>query len=160
DRLIAARPKDGSLHLDRSAVYGKLGRDSNRQAELDRIFELGADEGVVIPRAEELGRAGKWSEAARLLAGWGRRGPLTQQLAQAWANACRQAKDYAGCREACGADLAWQGSDPTVVWNALSAASVFALGPKGLDDYRVPIAWLESRLSAVPAPRPLIKHYF
>jgi WD40 repeat protein/tetratricopeptide (TPR) repeat protein len=160
DRLIAERPKDGSLHLERAAVYGRLGREADRQAELARVYELGADEGVVMPRAEELGRAGKWSEAVRLLAGCGRRGPLSQQLAQAWTIACLQAKDYAGYREACAADQAWHGPDPTVVWNALSAASVFALGPKGLDDYRVPIAWMERRLSAVPVPRPLIKHYF
>src|SRR5262249_30608590 len=44
------------------------------------------------------------------------------------------------------------------IWNALSAASVFALGAKGLDDYRVPIAWFERRLSAVPAPKPEVKH--
>ena len=160
DRLIAERPKDGSLHLERTAVYGKLGREADRQAELARVFELGADEGVVIPRAEELGRAGRWSEAAKLLAVCGRRGPLSQQLAQAWAIACLQAKDYAGYREACAADLAWQGSDPTVVWNALSAASVFGLGPEGLDDYRVPIAWMESRLSAAPARSPEVRHLF
>jgi hypothetical protein len=57
DRLIAARPKDGSLHLDRAAVLGKLGREVDRQAELACVFELGADEGVVLPWAEELGRA-------------------------------------------------------------------------------------------------------
>jgi WD40 repeat protein/tetratricopeptide (TPR) repeat protein len=160
DRLIAARPKDWSLHLNCAAVYGKLGREADRQSELARVYELGAEEGVVIPRADELAKAGRWSEAASLLAGCGRRGPLSQQLAQAWAIACLQAKDDAGYREACAADLAWQGSDPTVVWNALSAAQVFALGPKGLDDYRVPIAWMESRLSAVPAPRPLLRHLF
>jgi WD40 repeat protein/tetratricopeptide (TPR) repeat protein len=160
DRLIAARPKDWSLHLNRAAVYGKLGREADRQSELARVYELGADPGVVIPRAEELGRAGRWSEAASLLAGCGRRGPLSQQLAQAWAIACLQAKDYAGYREACAADLAWQGADPTVAWNALSAASVFALERKGLDDYRVPIAWIERLLSAVPGPRPVIRHYF
>jgi hypothetical protein len=80
-------------------------------------------------------------------------------LAQAWAIACLQAKDEAGYREACAAVLAWQGSEPTVVWNALSAASVFALGAKGLDDYRVPIGWMESSLSAVPAPKPVVRHY-
>jgi Flp pilus assembly protein TadD len=160
DRLSAARPKDGSLHLERAAVYGKLGREADRQAELARVFGLGADEAVVIPQAEELGRAGRWSEAASLLAGCGRRGPLSQQLAQAWAIACPQAKDHAGYREACVADLACQGSDPTVVWNALSAASVFAMGPEGLDDYRVPIVWMESRLSAEPAPRPEVRHMF
>jgi hypothetical protein len=42
----------------------------------------------------------------------------------------------------------------------LAAASVFALGPKGLDDYRVPMGWMESRLSAVPAPIPEEKHLF
>jgi hypothetical protein len=79
-------------------------------------------------------------------------------LAQAWAIACLLAKDDAGYRKACAAALAWQGSEPTVIWNALTAASVFALGPKGLDDYRVPIGWMESRLSAVPAPSPLGRH--
>ena len=54
DRLIAARPDDGMLHEDRAAVYGKLGREADRQAELARVFELGADEGLVIPRPRSL----------------------------------------------------------------------------------------------------------
>jgi tetratricopeptide (TPR) repeat protein len=160
DRLIDARPKVGSLHLERAAVYGKLGREADRQSELARVFELGAGEGVVLPRAEELGRAGRWNEAAKLLASCGRREPLSRQLIQAWAIACLYAKDQAGYREACAVDLACQGSGPPLVWDALSAASVFALGPEGLDDYRVPIAWMETRLSAVPAPRPEVRHMF
>ena len=150
DRLIAARPDDGTLHEDRAAVYGKLGREADRQAELARVFELGADEGLVIPRAEELGRAGRWAEAAGLLARCGRTGPLSRELAQAWGIACLKAGDRAGYREACAAFLAGQGPDPTVVWNALAAASLFALGAEGLDDYRVPMGWFEKRLSAVP----------
>ncbi len=67
DRLIAARPDDGTLHEERASVYGKLGREADRQAELARVFELGADQGLVIPRAEELGRAGRWADAAGLL---------------------------------------------------------------------------------------------
>ena len=136
DRLIAARPDDGMLHEDRAAVYGKLGREADRQAELARVFELGADEGLVIPRAEELGRAGRWAEAAGLLARCGRTGPLSRELAQAWGIACLKAGDRAGYREACAAFLACQGPDPTVVWNALTAASLFALGAEGLDDYQ------------------------
>ena len=139
DRLIAARPDDGSLHEDRAAVYGKLGREADRQAELARVFELGADEGLVIPRAEELGRAGRWAEAAGLLARCGRTGPLSRELAQAWGIACLKAGDRAGYREACAAFMACQGPEPTVVWNALAAASLFALGAEGLDDYQVPI---------------------
>src|SRR5262249_15177433 len=73
--------------------------------------------------------------------------------------ACLQAKDDAGYREACAAVLAWQGSGPTV-YNAVSAASVFALRPKSLDDYRVPIAWFERHLSDVPDLRDIWKHAF
>ncbi len=47
-----------------------------------------------------------------------------------------------------------------MVWNALSAGSVFGLGPDGLDDFRVPIAWMESRLSAAPARSPEVRHLF
>ena len=160
DRLIAARPDDASLHEDRAAVYGKLGREADRQAELARVFELGADQGVVIPRAEELGRAGRWAEATGLLARCGRTGPLSRELAQAWGIACLKAGDRAGYREACAAFIASQGPDPTVVWNALSAASLLALGAEGLDDYQKAMGWFESRLSATPAPRAVYRHYF
>jgi Flp pilus assembly protein TadD len=160
DRLLAARPDDRTLHEDRAAVYGKLGREADRQAELARVFELGADEGLVIPRAEELSRAGRWAEAAGLLARCGRSGPLSRELAQAWGIACLKAGDRPGYREACAADVVCQGPNPTVLWNELSASSLFALAAEGLDDYQVAMAWLERRLSAVPAARPLYRHYF
>src|SRR5262249_49914717 len=148
DRLIAARPDDGLLHEDRAAVYGMLGREADRQAELARVFELGADEGLVIPRAEELGRAGRWAEAAGLLARCGRKGPVSRELAQTWGIACLKAGNRAGYRDACAAFMTWEGPDPTVVWNALSAASLLALAPGAIEDYRVPIAYFEKRLSA------------
>jgi predicted Zn-dependent protease len=160
DRLIVARPDDASLHEERAAVYGKLGREADRMAEVTRVFELGADEGLVIPRAEELGRAGRWDEAARLLARCGRTGLLSQDLARAWVIACLKAGDGAGYREACAAIIAGQGPDPAVVWSVLNAASLFAMGAEGLDDYEVPMAWCEKRLSAHPAPHAMIRHMF
>jgi tetratricopeptide (TPR) repeat protein len=160
NRLTDARPDDPLLHEYRAAIYGKLGREADPQKEIDTVFKLGADEGLVIPKAEQLARAGRWIEAAALLARCGRKGPLSRELAQAWSIACLRAGDRAGYREVCMADMAVQGSDPTVVWNALSAASLFALGPDGLDDYRTAIAWLERRLST-PAPlAPKVRHYF
>jgi predicted Zn-dependent protease len=152
-RLISARPDDATLHEYRAAVHGKLGREADRRADLARALELGADQGLVIPRAEELGRAGRWVEAAGLLARCGRTGPLSQELAQVWVIASLEAGDRAGYREACAAFLACQGPDPTIVWNALAGAGFFALGAEGLDDYRVPMGWCEKRLSAGPAPR-------
>jgi len=160
DRLIAARPGDWSLHEERAEVYGKLGREADRQAELVRVFELGADQGLVIPRAEELGRAGRWAEAAALLARCGRTGPLSRELAQAWGIACLRADDRAGYREACAAVLARQWPDPIVAWDATHAGSLLALGVQGLDDYRVPIAWFERRLADVPVPPPIYHPYY
>ena len=160
DRLIAARPDDAMLHEDRAAVYGKLGREADRQADMARVFELGADEGLVLPRSEELARAGRWAEAEALLARCGRRGPVSRVLAQAWGIACLKANDRAGYREACAAFMAWEGPNPTVVWNALSLASLLSLGPGAVEDQRVPVAWFEKRLSATPAPPPLYRHLF
>jgi hypothetical protein len=160
DRLIAARPDDWTLHEERASVYGKLGREADRQAELARVFKLGGDQGVVIPRAEELGRAGRWAEAAGLLARCGRIGPFIRELAQAWGIACLKAGDRAGYREACAAVLARQWPDKIVAWDATLAGSLLALGVQGLDDYRVPIAWFERRQADVPVPPPIYHPYY
>jgi WD40 repeat protein/tetratricopeptide (TPR) repeat protein len=151
DRLIAARPGDWTLHEDRAAVYGKLGREADRQAELARVFELGPDAGLVVPRAEQLGRAGRWSDAAHLLARCSRTNPVSRELAQPWAVASLSAGDHAAYREACAAFLAFEGPHPTVFWNAVNLASVLALGPGGRDDFRQPIAYFEKQLTAEAA---------
>ena len=75
DRLIAARTDD-QICSRNSRGYGKLGRETDRQAQLALVFERGADQGVVIPRAGQLGRGGGWAEAALLLARCSRAGPL------------------------------------------------------------------------------------
>jgi hypothetical protein len=46
DRRTAARPDDGTLHEERAADSGKVGRVGDRQAEFAHVFELGADQGV------------------------------------------------------------------------------------------------------------------
>jgi eukaryotic-like serine/threonine-protein kinase len=160
DRLIAARPDDAMLREERAAVYSKLGREADREADMARVFELGADEALILPRAEELGRAGRWAEAAGLLARCGRSGPVSRQLAQAWGIACLKGGDRAGYREACAAVMAREGPNPTVVWNALSQASLLALASGAIEDYREPIAYFEKRLSATPAPPPLYQRLF
>jgi serine/threonine protein kinase/WD40 repeat protein/tetratricopeptide (TPR) repeat protein len=160
DRLIAARPDDGSLHEDRAAVYAKLGREDDRQADLARVFELGADEGLVMTRAEALGRAGRWAEAAGLLARRGRSSSVSRELAQAWGVASVRAGDRAAYREACAALLAWEGPKPTIVWNALSEASLLTQAPGGVDDYQALIDGFGKRLAITPPPIPVYRHLF
>jgi serine/threonine protein kinase/WD40 repeat protein/tetratricopeptide (TPR) repeat protein len=158
-RLIAARPGDVSLHEDLATIYGKLDREADRQAELARVFELGGNRDLVIPRAEELGRGGRWAEAAGLLARCGRRGPVSRELAQAWGIACLKAGDRAGYREACLTFTDTVGPDPTGVWIAVSEASLLALGPAALDDFQSRVRWFEKRLSVTPAPPPVFRHH-
>jgi WD40 repeat protein/tRNA A-37 threonylcarbamoyl transferase component Bud32/tetratricopeptide (TPR) repeat protein len=160
DRLIAARPDEATLHEERAAVYGKLGREADRQAELARVFERGADQGLVMPRAEELGRAGRWAEAAGLLARCGRAGPLSPELARAWAIACLKAGDRAGYRDVCAAVGARNWPDSIVAWDATHAGAILALGVQGLDEYRVPIAWFERRLADGAVPPPIYRPYY
>ena len=129
---IAARPDDGMLHEDRAAVYGKLGREADRQAECAHVFELGADEGLVIPRAEELGRAGRWSEARP--AGAPRPDRAAQpRVVRAWAIACLKAGGRAGYPEACAAFLTCQGPNPTVVSNELERGVALRPGGRGAE---------------------------
>jgi WD40 repeat protein len=160
DRLIAARPEDVALREDRATVYGELGREADRRAELGRVFDRGADEGLVIPRAEQLGRAGRWAEAASLLGRCARKGPLTRELARTWGIAALKAGDRDAYREACAAVLDRQGPEPTVILDALGAASLFALGPDGLDDYRPAMRWFEDRRPDARGPGPIFWHRF
>ena len=126
DRLISACPDDGECpDEDGAAVCGKLGREADRQAELARVFELGGRRGTRDPTGRGAGWAGRWPEAAGLLARCGRTGPLSQGLAQAWVIACLKASDSAGYREACEAFMTCQGPNPTVVWSDSSAATLF-----------------------------------
>ena len=124
--------------------YGKLGREADRQAELARVFELGADAGTrdTSGRGARPGRPlGRsrgpcWLDAAgqvRSAASWRRPGALPASRRVTAPATARRARRSWPARE----------PDPTVVWNALSAASLFALGAEGLDDYQLPIEWLE-----------------
>ena len=160
DRLIAARPGDVALREDRAAVYGKLGREADRRAELARVFEMGADQGLVIPRAEELGRAGRWAEAAALVARCAQTGPLSRELARTWGIVALKAGDRAAYREACAAVVAGLGPEPTVILDAFSAASLLALGADSLDDYRVATGWFDERRPARSGPAPINWHRF
>jgi WD40 repeat protein/Flp pilus assembly protein TadD len=160
DRLIADRPDDWTLYDDRAGVYDKLGRKVDREGDIARAIDLGADAARVLPRAEQLARTGRWEQAATLVAGCGRLGPLDAELAQAWVLTCLNAGDRAGYREACSAVMTRTGPRPTVVWDELAAAALVALSDAGLDDYAVPIGWLETRLSRAPLPGSLMRYYF
>ena len=81
DRLIAARPDDGMLHEDRAAVYGKLGREADSQAELARVLSWGPtrDWSSLGPRSSAAPAAGPRPRACS--ARCGRTGPLSRELA-------------------------------------------------------------------------------
>ena len=157
DRLIAAGPKHASLHLDRTAVYGELGREAARQAELARVFEAGrrsrawsspGPRNLAAPAAGARPRA-CWQAAVGEV-------HSAEQLAQAWAIACLQARKGSrglprGLRG--GPGLAGIGPDGCLE-RLERAASVFALGPEACDRARVPIASFRAHPPRPARPEP------
>jgi len=159
DRLIAAQPDDWTLYDDRAGVHDKLGRKFDRAADIARAIDLGADAALVLPRVEQLALAGRWDQAAALITSCGRRGPLDTQLAQAWALTCLNAADRAGYREAFSVFMTRMKPRPTGVWDELVIATLAAVSDAGLDDYAVPIGWLQTRLSRIPLSSSFMRHY-
>ncbi len=157
DRLIAARSDDWTLREDRAAIYAALGREADRQADLARAIELGADKGVVLPRAEQLARAGRWDEAARAIDRCARASPLDNELALARAIARLRAGDRAGYRAARTAALARRGAVPPAFWDSVSDAAILALGAGDPEDDRKAIDRLAGPLRAVPAAHPVVR---
>jgi WD40 repeat protein/tetratricopeptide (TPR) repeat protein len=160
DRLVAARPDDWTLYDDRSALHAHLGRAAEAASDRARALELGGDSVLVLAAAEKLAMAGRWPEAARLLAACGRQNPLDPELAQAWTVACLAAGDRAGYLQARAAIVARASEVPKLLGIMLSFASNLTLG-SGVAEDSGPIAkWFESRRSALPSSEPRYFHAF
>ena len=131
---LAPRPPDRRparrLGTPRGPCGGlrQLGREAERQAELARAIELGADRWLVLQWAEQLARAGRWGEAARLLARCSRENPHDADLNWARAITCLRAGDQPGYREARSAIVARLGPNPKPLPEVLFTAQAMALG--------------------------------
>jgi len=144
DRLLADRPRDGTLYERRSAVYAAMGKASEREADLDRAIELGAGAVLLCRLACERAAQHQWPQAAALFARAHRLGPLPPPHGHLHAVACLKANDIADYRSICSEILqeAVQPAPARYV-STFDALSTTVLAPAAVQDYAVPLALAE-----------------
>ena len=150
DRMVTARPGDWTLVLERSAIHDRLGHLVEKAADRARALELGGDASLVLPAAEELARAGRWSEAARLLRACGQRHPLDVELAQAWIVAALASGDRVGYLEARSAVLARIAEAPNLVTLHFGLISTLTLGSGEPGETAALERWIKAVRSSMP----------
>jgi Flp pilus assembly protein TadD len=99
NRLLAAAPEDWEAYRDRAAVYAKLGQPEQREADMAKAVEFGAESTVVANWANEQTSRGRWEKAAALYAEAIRRGPVTPSTWQKYAWVRLRTGDRAGYRK-------------------------------------------------------------
>ncbi len=144
DRLLADRPRDGTLYERRAAVYAAMGKAPERQADLDRAIELGAGAVLLCRLAWERAAQNQWPEAAALFARANRLGPLPPPHGHLHALACLKVNDTAGYRSIC-TDVLQEAQEnaPARYVATFDALATTVLAPAAVRDYAVPLALAE-----------------
>jgi tetratricopeptide (TPR) repeat protein len=144
DRVVAARPGDWSAYSLRAEVLAKLGRTADREADLARAIERGAEIPFMIRLAAERSRAGQWAQAVALYDRAIAMGTVPYEVWTEAAIAHLEVGDEAGYRRVC---EVMRGRHPTDVPEILvraSLASVLTLAPGGLGEDGKGVAWTKS----------------
>jgi WD40 repeat protein/serine/threonine protein kinase/tetratricopeptide (TPR) repeat protein len=158
DKVIAAAPKEWKLYEARALVHGKLDHAGQRDADLDRAIELGADVRLVLRVAEEYALREIWVKAGKNYnLALQKRAPMTSGALRHYALVRLQMKDEAPYRVICeGWSKAFAAAKlpldryETKVAAQDALASCF-LGPKAIADYRPMIALAERLMAQTPA---------
>jgi WD40 repeat protein/tetratricopeptide (TPR) repeat protein len=151
NRLAAAGGADAQLYTDRSLVHGKLGHAAERDADLDRALERGAESGVELPRVEQAAQAGKWAEAASWCAKASAHRPLDPSLAYAHGLVYLKAGQATSYRRACahvGQALSARGK-PLDARTLEAVVTLGILGPDGVSEWRPLLAAVERGLASL-----------
>jgi serine/threonine protein kinase/WD40 repeat protein/tetratricopeptide (TPR) repeat protein len=145
NRLAEVAAKDWRVYAERAEAFGALGKKAEREADLNRAIEHGADAEFLIGLADEKARQGKWARAVALFARAGTRGPLPVMAHYHRALACLKAGDEAGYRRLCGGLLKGlpaigPGLDPFLAYRV---ARLCAVKPDAVSAWQPPLALIE-----------------
>jgi WD40 repeat protein len=160
DRAVAARPGDWLAYSLRAEVLAKLGRTADREADLARAIERGADIPFLLRLAVERSRAGRWAEAVALYDRAIAMGTIPYEVWNEAATAHLEVGDEAGYRRVC---EVMRGRHPAAIpeiFVRANLASVLTLGPGGIGDDGKGLAWIENLPAAAPPTRKDIKRGF
>jgi WD40 repeat protein/tetratricopeptide (TPR) repeat protein len=156
NRLAEVAATDWRVYAERAEVHGALGKSAEREADVKRAIEHGADSTFLIGLAEEKAQQGKWAEAAALFARALTRGPLPVTAYHNHGLACLKAGDEVGYRRLCGSLLKGLPAvgprlDPEL---ANRAAMLCVVGPDAVSNWQQPLALIEYALRLLDAVRP------
>jgi len=157
NRVIASAPADWHLYADRAAVWGQLGKEGEREADLDRAVRGGADSDFLVQRAEEHFARGQWEKAATAYTQAAERGPCSPVAWHHHALVRLKLDDREGYRKLCATFLERldRTSPKPNLGVAINVAWVCALGPDAVGDYARLVALAELVVSEAPDP---VKH--
>jgi tetratricopeptide (TPR) repeat protein len=160
DRVVAARPGVWPAYSLRAEVLAKLGRTADREADLARAIERGADIPFLIRIAAERSRAGRWAEAVALYDRAIAMGTVPYEVWNEAATAHLEVGDEPGYRRVCEALRGRHAAAIGDIAVRANLASVLTLGPGGVGDDGKGLAWIEDLPAAVPPTRKDIKRGF
>ena len=159
DRVVGARPGDWLAYSLRAEVLAKLGRPADREADLARAIERGADLLFLLRLAAERSRAGRWAEAVVLYDRAIAMGTVPYEVWTEAAIAHLEVGDAAGYRRVC---EVMRGRHPGRVPDyqvRRKLASVLTLGPGGLGDDGKGLGWVENLPGAVDPARKDVRRW-
>jgi tetratricopeptide (TPR) repeat protein/DNA-binding beta-propeller fold protein YncE len=143
DRVIAGRPEDWLTYAARAEVLAGLGRDADREADLSRAVERGADIPFLTGLAAERSRAGRWAEAVALYDRAIAMGTVPYEVWTQAAVAHLEIGDEAGYRRACKVLRERHPAGSAEINVQMALAIVLALGPGGVDGDGQARVWSE-----------------
>ncbi len=149
DRVIAARPGDWPAYSLRAEVLAKLGRTADREADLARAIERGADIPFLIRLAAERSRAGRWAEAVTLYDRAIAMGTVPYEVWNEAAIAHLEVGDETGYRRVCEVLRSRHPADIPEIFVRANLASILTLAPGGLGDDGKGLAWTETLSASV-----------
>jgi tetratricopeptide (TPR) repeat protein len=142
DRAIALAPDDWQLYADRAHALDQLGKPGEREADLARAAERGAESWFLVSLADEYARRGLWEKSSTTYALAFDRGRCISTIWRQAALALLKRSDRAGYRKFCERMVQNEGA-PKSANDANNLAWICALGPNALDDYKTPVALAE-----------------
>ncbi len=149
DCVIAARPGDWLAYSLRAEVLAEFGRTADREADLARAIERGADIPFLIRLAAERSRAGRWAEAVTLYDRAIAMGTVPYEVWNEAAIAHLEVGDKAGYRRVCEVLRGRHPADFPELLVRANLASVLTLAPGGLGDDGKGLAWAENLAASV-----------
>ncbi len=138
DRAVKIAPDDWHLYAYRAVVYANLGKNKEREADLARAVELGADSLFLVQLADECAGRGQWERAAKAYTQASERGPCPLPSRHRHALVCLKTGDRPAYHKLCARLIGEMGAE-TSLDIANSVAWICALGPNAVADYTRPL---------------------